>query len=193
MIPNTNEKLIPLNKVIFNKNLFHKCKLHEICSYIAMYPPKLVNTLIRAYTKESDLCSPSWFASIDLIGKSLFYTYKGNNLPGFFTWDFGENCKQNDIQDIFCKKIYEIFCAFYEHICLSLKIRKKQFKEIDIKFITFFIENKDSYDIINRFIHNDMYTVNAYNNSPIEQIKDFLASHINFTAINQFIQIIYFW
>lgn len=55
MIPNTNEKLIPLNKVIFNKNLFHKCKLHEICSYIAMYPPKLVNTLIRAYTKESDL------------------------------------------------------------------------------------------------------------------------------------------
>ena len=29
-------------------------------------------------------------------------------------------------------------------------------------------------------------------NSPIEQIKDFLASHINFTAINQFIQIIYF-
>lgn len=125
------------------------------------------------YINQSDLCSPSWFTSIDLIGKSLFYTYKGNNLPGFFTWDFGKNCKQNDIQDIFCKKIYEIFCAFYEHICLSLKIRKKQFKEIDIKFITFFIENKDSYDIINRFIHNDMYIVNAYNNSPIEQIKDF--------------------
>lgn len=55
MIVNVTEKLTPLDKVIFNENSFHKCKLHEICSYIAMYPAKLVNKLIQAYTKEGDL------------------------------------------------------------------------------------------------------------------------------------------
>ena len=52
MISNISEKLVSLDKVIFNENSFHKCKLHEICSYIAMYPAKLVNKLIQAYTKE---------------------------------------------------------------------------------------------------------------------------------------------
>ena len=54
MIDDDNEKFVPLDKVIFNENLFHKCKLHEICSYIAMYPAKLVNKLIHNYTKEGD-------------------------------------------------------------------------------------------------------------------------------------------
>ena len=58
-------------------------------------------------------------------------------------------------------------------MCSSLKIKEKQIKDTDIKFITFFIENKDLYDNINRFIHNDMYIVNAYNNSPLEEIKNF--------------------
>lgn len=131
------------------------------------------NDVSLNYINESDLCDPAWFASISLIGESLFYRNKGFNLPGFFTWNFGEDCKQKDIQNIFCKKICEIFCAFYKHMCSSYKIKEKQIKDTDIKFITFFIENKDLYDTVNRFIHNDMYIVNAYNNSPIEQIKDF--------------------
>lgn len=55
MIQNIDKKLISLDKVIFNEKAFHKCKLHEICSYIAMYPAKLVNELIQTYTKEGDL------------------------------------------------------------------------------------------------------------------------------------------
>ncbi|MBP5256730.1 MAG: hypothetical protein J6Y96_00015 [Mycoplasma sp.] len=31
MISNFSEKLVSLDKVIFNENPFHKCKLHEIC------------------------------------------------------------------------------------------------------------------------------------------------------------------
>ena len=54
MISNFSEKLVSLDKVIFNENPFHKCKLHEICSYIAMYPAKLVNKLIQDYTDEGD-------------------------------------------------------------------------------------------------------------------------------------------
>ena len=54
MIVNVAKKLTPLHKVIFNENSFHKCKLHEICSYVAMYPAKLVNKLIQDYTKEGD-------------------------------------------------------------------------------------------------------------------------------------------
>lgn len=34
---------------------FKKNKLHEICPYVAMYPPKLVNKLIKTFTKEGDL------------------------------------------------------------------------------------------------------------------------------------------
>ncbi len=33
---------------------FEKCKLHEICSYIAMYPPELVHRLLAKYTNVGD-------------------------------------------------------------------------------------------------------------------------------------------
>lgn len=149
---------------------------HDLCNTIIVrdYGSEHENKVDVSlnYINESDLCSPAWFASIELIGKSLFYKYKGHNLPGFFTWNYKEN-KESEIQSIFVKKIDKIFDAFYNHICSSLKIKKKQITKDKINFITFFIENKKLYDDVCRFIHNDMYIVNAYNDSPMEQIKHF--------------------
>ena len=49
-------KNISLNQ-LFSDNFeipFQKNKLHEICSYIAMYPAKLVHKLINKYTSEGN-------------------------------------------------------------------------------------------------------------------------------------------
>lgn len=130
------------------------------------------NDISLEYINESDLCSPSRFTSLDSIVNSIFYNIKGKNVPGFFTWEYSEG-EKNDIQKIFCEKIYEIFSAFYVNLCSELKIHKKEFSNEDIEFITFFIKNKSLYDTSCRFIHNDVYIVNAYNNSPVKEIGQF--------------------
>ena len=57
MITKQQYKNISLNR-LFSENYkippFQKNKLHEICSYVAMYPAKLVHKLINKYTNNND-------------------------------------------------------------------------------------------------------------------------------------------
>ena len=56
MIAKQEYKNISLNHLFSDdfKITFRQNKLHEICSYIAMYPAKLVHKLINKYTNEGD-------------------------------------------------------------------------------------------------------------------------------------------